>query len=304
MRWATQLIDYASGSHVLDLLVRRQPERPPANYPMLLNSTASCQGDSRRHPRSNVALAAELQHNSERVPATIGNLSRCGAMLKTSLPLEPGAAVHLLRGELCSKATVIWCSGSGCGLAFSNEIQVGEWVLPVSNVGQRRINQLVALVKAEKSTPEATLPASGSQPELHFRPQLMSDVAIVLQLLADLKADLTSSSDTVGRHREGLQQLDAAIRMLSSEQLQRRSRHQFVESLSAPFELLRSVEDEMTSCHETLARHNYKLQHVDLAMQMLEEVAASLLVGDGEQPLGLTRLPRLRTACEQALGPK
>jgi hypothetical protein len=189
-------------------------------------------------------------------------------------------------------------------LAFREEITVGDWVLPLANVGQRRIDQVVTLIKSGQAGPEAIEPPSDLFPLRSAYPQLMADLGIVLELLHDLKDDLTASAVTVELHGKDLQRLGGAIEMLSNKQLNRLPRTQVIASMSDPFELLRDIEDEITSCDEMLERHGYKLQHLDLAMQMMEEIAASSLIGDGEQPSGSSRLPRLRTACEHALGPK
>jgi hypothetical protein len=270
---------------------------------MPVDSISAPQGDSRRHPRSTVALAAELHHNSACAPVTIGNISRCGAMLKTPLVLSPAAAVRLVRGSMASEAKVIWCSGNRCGLEFPEEIQVGEWVLPLFSIGQRWIDQIVAFTKSGQSEPNVKQSPGGLLTPQCDQPQMMADLGLVLELLNDLKDDLTSSSDTLSQHGEDLRQLDAAIQMLSSDDLRRRSGPQLIEGLGEPFELLGRLEDEIC-CDETVARHSYKLQHLDFAMQMLEEVAASSLIGHGEQSSGPSRLPRLRTACEHALRPR
>ena len=303
MLGATKLFGYARTSRALALLFPSRPHLQPVSSFVPKNAAAS-RCDSRSHPRANLAITGELRHNSECAPVVIGNLSRGGAMLKTSVLVTPGAIVHLVRGGLWSEATVIWCSGNRCGLAFSEEIQLCEWVLPLSNVGQRRINQVIALVKTGKAACEATQAASGTPPQRCARPQLRDDLRIVLKLLTDLLDDLTSSSDTVGRHGQGLRHLETAVQLLASEQFQHLSRPQLVEGLSKPFEMLGRVEDEITACEETLARHSYKLQHLDLAMQMLEEIAAGLLVGDPGLQSGSPRLPRLRATCELALRAK
>jgi len=171
-------------------------------------------------------------------------------------------------------------------------------------VGQRRINQVIALVKNGQSACEATQAASETQTQRCARPKFMDDIGIVLKLLTDLLDDLTSSSDTVGRHSKDLRHLETAVQLLASEQFQHLSRPQLVEGLSKPFETLGRVEDGITACEETLARHSYKLQHLDLAMQMLEEIGADLLVGERGLQSGPPRLTRLRASCELALSPK
>lgn len=64
--------------------------------------------------------------------------------------------------------------------------------------------------------------------------------------------------------------------------------------------LMQDLEDDLSSSDETLARHGMKLQHLDIAMQMLRAVAGQLLPGlrDGTS---MARLQDLRVACAQAL---
>jgi hypothetical protein len=171
-------------------------------------------------------------------------------------------------------------------------------------VGQRRIDQIVTCIKDGQAATEAMQPPIASPSPPPARTELMDDLIIIGRLLGDLQKDLLSSPQTVEDHGAHLQHLEAVMRMLSSDPLVRLPATQFVEGLGETFELLGRLEDEISSNDATLGRHGYKLQHLDLAMQMLEELAAASLIGDSEQPSGPSRLPRLRTACELALQPK
>jgi hypothetical protein len=100
-----------------------------------------------------------------------------------------------------------------------------------------------------------------------------------------------------------LRHFDQAATTLSDPELLRLSRLQLVDELGAVFQLLVDLEDEFTSSRETVARHGYKLQHLDLAMQMLSELAADLVIGSSGRPSGNPRLENLRIACDKALQP-
>jgi hypothetical protein len=122
-------------------------------------------------------------------------------------------------------------------------------------------------------------------------------------LLAALRADLSCSQLTLGRHGPMLRHFDEAASTLSDPALLRRSRLQLVDELGTVFQLMVDLEDEFTSSRETVARHGYKLQHLDLAMQMLSELAADLVIGGSDRPSGNPRLENLRIACDKALQP-
>jgi hypothetical protein len=91
------------------------------------------------------------------------------------------------------------------------------------------------------------------------------------------------------------------MEMLADPELRQRSRYQFVDRLGEVFELVRELEDELTSCTETLVRHSYKLQHLDLAMQMLTEISTEALADETDCSPNATRLSNLCRACEHAL---
>ena len=291
MRWASDLIKSTRA-----LLRRREETGSSPAY----EDVTPAEGDSRRHARSSVALSAVLHDGAAETHVTIGNLSRGGAMIKTALLPRLGSSVLLLRGDLGAKAKVVWAIADRCGLQFSEEIEVREWVLPLRDVGQRRIDQLVAQLKTGQTTgaPEQVAATALDRPSIHQR---ADDVGLVFRILRDLKADLTYSPETLSRHGNALPLLNSAIALLTDRDLVRRSRPQFIEGLGAIFQLVSELEDELTSCSETMARHCYKLQHLDLSMQLLTEMSAAALTSDGEQSENAVRLHNLRVACEHAL---
>ena len=80
-----------------------------------------------------------------------------------------------------------------------------------------------------------------------------------------------------------------------------RTEAQLVDDLGAVVRLMASLEDELASSEETLARHGMKLQHLDIAMQMLRAVAKELAPAGSGGATG-ARLEDLRVSCAQALG--
>lgn len=226
MSWALALLERAAGP-----LYRPAPP----------------QGDARRHARTRVALSATLHQQAETAEVTVADLSPGGAMIRTGVPPTPGVAVLLVRGSLWTGATVVWSSANRCGLKFGEEIDVGAWVRPLRNVGQRRIDQAVAEYRnGGRIDPEA-LPQAAT-----IRHPLSDDLTLVLRIIADLRADLSYSPETLRRHPDTVPLLDSAAATLSDPALARCTGHQFVEDVGSVFEIVRELEDELTSCSSTL----------------------------------------------------
>jgi hypothetical protein len=230
----------------------------------------------------------------------IANLSPGGAMIKASLVPSPGSDVQLVGEGRSAKAVVVWRSRNRCGIRFLEEIQVGAWVLPLRTDRQRDVDQSLGALNARESLfdPIATS-ASALNPAT--AEQRLDELMTVLRLLDDLEADLSSSAETVRMHGGRMPLFETAMNMLRQPELHHCPRHQFIDGLGEVFELVRELEDELTSCTDTLVRHSYKLQHLDFAMQMLTEISASALAGDADPSADTTRMQRLRSACESAL---
>lgn len=80
-----------------------------------------------------------------------------------------------------------------------------------------------------------------------------------------------------------------------------RSHHQLTEDLGEVVKLMQDLENDLSSSSATLERHGMKLQHLDIAMQMLRAVAAELTPAHGTS-VSNAKLKDLRLACSQALG--
>lgn len=162
------------------------------------------------------------------------------------LPVMPsaGTTVELMRGALVAKGSVVWSSTSRCGMRFSSEVSVDEWLAAPTKVQQRRVDEIVALVKAGGAD---LVPIDGGPTEPRTKDQLVDDLGVIVRLMQDLEDDLAASD-------------------------------------------------------ETLERHGTKLQHLDIAMQMLRAVASELTPNGSKEPFATARLEDLRVACAQALG--
>ena len=104
--------------------------------------------DSREHVRSNVFLSAALVAGDVCLPVRIRNISTMGALLDgQSLPSE-GAPVELRRGQLNAVGRIAWLQDKHCGIRFDNRIATEPWVRRVEHAGQRKVDVVVAAVRA------------------------------------------------------------------------------------------------------------------------------------------------------------
>ena len=167
--------------------------------------------DARGPTRSSMFLAAVLRAGTEQAPVRVRNMSRTGAMIETPITLALGAKVDLMRGALVARGVIVWSSSNRCGVRFSSEVSVKDWLAAPSKVQQQRVDDMVALVKAGGSDPrseEAEFLGPRSQE------QLVDDLGAVVRLLQSLEDDLAGSNETLARHAVKLQNLDIAMQML------------------------------------------------------------------------------------------
>jgi hypothetical protein len=80
-----------------------------------------------------------------------------------------------------------------------------------------------------------------------------------------------------------------------------RTHEQLTEDLSEVVKLMQDLEDDLSSSDATRERHGMKLQHLDIAMQMLRALAAELGPRGRDVASGSAKLRDLRVACSQAL---
>ncbi len=159
-------------------------------------------------------VAAVLHAGGEHAPVKVRNMSANGAMIDSPMVPPPGTHAHLIRGALRAQGTVVWSLDNRCGLHFSSELSVREWLAPPSNVEQRRIDDIVALVKSGAAVPpDLGAPPDPPAPARSDTP-LVDDLETVIRLLDALENDLTSSGETVARHGMKLQNLDIAMQMV------------------------------------------------------------------------------------------
>ena len=185
------------------------------DYPRALYVTSNLAFDAdseRAQQRTSMFLAAVLRSNSQSAPARIRNLSPSGAMIESSITPAVGSTVTLSRGSLIASAIVAWSLARKCGVRFSSEVSVQEWLTsPSTNSQQQRVDSLVAIVKDGR----AGFRETNSPPmAIQSNRQLSRDLGSVVTLLMDLENDLSASKATLERHAVKLQNLDIAMQML------------------------------------------------------------------------------------------
>jgi hypothetical protein len=85
-----------------------------------MDSSANCQ--NRRSRRSQVLLAAELEHGGACLRVKLRNLSSEGALVESDkLPVE-GTPVEFRRNELSAAGRVVWVNGKYAGIAFEQNL--------------------------------------------------------------------------------------------------------------------------------------------------------------------------------------
>jgi hypothetical protein len=81
-----------------------------------------------------------------------------------------------------------------------------------------------------------------------------------------------------------------------------RTDEQLVDDLRDVGRLMQDLEDDLASSKDTLARHEAKLQNLDIAMQMIRAIGQELTPAHQGKPTCIADLENLRIVCAQALG--
>ena len=167
--------------------------------------------EARAAPRTNLFMAATLQWADASTAVKIRDLSALGAQIESSLPLETGAEVTLVRGALRAGAQVTWSRERRCGLRFTSPISVHDWMGNPAHQAQQRVDHLVAAVKAG-----ALPPTKLAKPEAQAADGLADDLRRIRRLLDKLADALASDATTVAKHGAELQNLDIAVQTLAA----------------------------------------------------------------------------------------
>ncbi|MEO8547723.1 MAG: PilZ domain-containing protein [Sphingomicrobium sp.] len=167
--------------------------------------------DARADARTNLFMAATLHAAEAATPVKIRDLSAGGAQVETSLQPDVGSAITLARGRLQVHGHVPWCTERRCGIHFSSNISVQDWMANPVNREQRRVDCAVAVVKSG-----AVPIAAVARPEARPADPIANDLRRVARLLDFLGDALANDPALVTRHGTQLQNLDIAIQTLTA----------------------------------------------------------------------------------------
>jgi hypothetical protein len=168
-------------------------------------------------PRSNMFIAGVLYWGTSSVPAKIRNMSGSGALVEAAVLPPTGTPVRLARGSLSAQAVVAWVGTGRCGIRFTSQVAVGEWLTPPRNCRQPLVDQMVLAVKLGAGGPLAgRQPPADHCTEDSFPLQLASDLREAAVLLDVLSADLAANPELLRQHAPSLQNLDIAGQTLDA----------------------------------------------------------------------------------------
>ena len=151
--------------------------------------------------RTNLFLAATLTVADSSRPVKIRDLSERGARIETSLAMEVGTAVTLIRGGLSVQARIGWHAKRFCGLSFESPVSVQDWMANPINVEQRSKPTGVDL------EPHGAAGNAESAAE---------EITRVSRWLGDFGQSLANDPQVVFKHGTQLFRLGLAVRALSA----------------------------------------------------------------------------------------
>ena len=212
-----------------------------------LDEEAQAGFKDRSKARSSIFLAAVLRDGPKQAPVKVRNMSPIGAMLDSPLTPIPGTKVELIRGTLIAQGTVIWSSNNRCGLRFSSEVSVEQWLAAPTSAQQERVDEIAYLAKTG-----AIHGATG---------------------------ETTTANQAAAAP----------------------PKRELIEGLQVVVRLMHALETELASSPETISRHGTRLQHLDIAIQMIQAIARELGPARDTEPDNLAKLADLRAVCAQAL---
>ena len=168
------------------------------------------EGAKERAHRSNLFLAATFDVGGAANPVRIRNLSETGALLEGAALPAVGTLLILKRQEVEMVAGA-WLSLARCGVAFEEEIRVGEWVS-----GKRGTTDFEPCVRGTPVADRRALSA-GSADSAIARPTSMPAWPrswAMSERLLDLLSDELAEEEPVyvQRHAKALQRFDLAAR--------------------------------------------------------------------------------------------
>lgn len=169
-------------------------------------------------PRTNVFLAAVFQGAGFSSPVKIRNMSVHGALVEAPVLPPPGSKGMLVRGSLAVSCVVMWTKENRCGVRLTSDVCVRDWLAPVGNKQQDRVDETVRLVKTGALASLAIHEPLQSPTQLPARllvVQLASDLRTAIQLIEKVGDELAGDDATLARHGASLQLIDIALQTFS-----------------------------------------------------------------------------------------
>ena len=175
-----------------------------------------------RQPRKNLLLAASIEAGSLSAPVRIRNLSETGALIDGAALPDVGTELTLRRLEIEIGATVMWRTGGRCGIRFTGNVSVGDWV-----IGKRRASALFehsqagvdarqAAVRSGISLPADNGAATTAPPRADVLEGRIAEELAYLRRVLDSVGDVLSDDTIIlQRHSDALQQIDVACQTLA-----------------------------------------------------------------------------------------
>ena len=178
-------------------------------------------GEQERAPRKNLLLAAEIVAGSLKTPVRIRNLSESGALLDGAVFPDVGVALTLRRLELEIGATVVWRTGSRCGVKFEGKASVPDWVAGkrvehVDRGHQLAVDRIQAAIRSGAPVDASKDPAevAPAVPPKRLDHRIADEIAYVRRLLGVVGDELTNDPIALQRHAAALQSFDLACQTL------------------------------------------------------------------------------------------
>jgi len=97
--------------------------------------------ESRRSPRSRVFLTAILELSDRAIPVVLRDLSEHGALVESSVLIEPDSIITFRRSGLAVRGRIAWVRGMNAGVAFSRSLNAQDVLRHIGTPPRREIDK-------------------------------------------------------------------------------------------------------------------------------------------------------------------
>lgn len=175
-----------------------------------MNAIAEQVWELRDSGRRNMFLGAILGQGSERWPVKIRNMSPLGVLIDSPTVPQPNSPVELTRGRLVAEGRVVWSESKRCGIRFSSQVSIEDWLAPVQV-------QLLAPAKAPRTRPQAgdLEPATPALATVHPAPGIVSALPEIANLVEQVARTLARDPQFLRNYMPEGRKLICAMQMLT-----------------------------------------------------------------------------------------